>query len=138
MTELGELLKNLRGRLSLREASKLTGLSYSYISSLEKGEHPRTKAPIKASPESLRSLAKAYKYSYEELMKVAGYLPDMDSLMNEVREGEGIKEQTAARDYPHFLKVIKHHYPDVDLDDPDTVRKLMRAVDLVLDDYEKK
>lgn len=76
MYELGELLKKLRGELSLREAASRSGLSYSYISSLEKGKHPRTGAPIKPTPEILRSLAKAYNYSYEELLKVTGVIDD--------------------------------------------------------------
>lgn len=74
MYELGELLKRLRGDLSLREVAKRSGLSYSYISSLEKGKHPRTGAPINPTPEILRSLSKAYNYPHEELMKLAGYL----------------------------------------------------------------
>lgn len=74
MYELGELLKNLRGKLSLREAAKRSGLSYSYISSLEKGKHPRTGAPINPTPDILRSLANAYNYPHEELMKLAGHL----------------------------------------------------------------
>jgi transcriptional regulator with XRE-family HTH domain len=74
--ELGELLKKLRGKISLREAAKRSGLSYSYISSLEKGKHPRTGAAINPTPDILRSLANAYDYPYEELMKLAGYLSD--------------------------------------------------------------
>lgn len=74
MYELGGLLKTLRGKLSLREAAARSGLSYSYISSLEKGKHPRTGAPINPTPEILRSLAKAYNYPHEELMRKAGYL----------------------------------------------------------------
>jgi SOS regulatory protein LexA len=74
VSDLGELLKKLRGKKSLREASKLSGLSYSYISSLEKGEHPKTKANIQASPESLKALSKAYNYSYTDLMQAAGYI----------------------------------------------------------------
>jgi transcriptional regulator with XRE-family HTH domain len=85
--ELGELLKRLRGKLSLREAADRSGLSYSYISSLEKGKHPRTGAPIKPTPEILRSLAKAYNYPYEELMKLAGHL-DKESTEEYIEETE--------------------------------------------------
>ncbi|WP_426450632.1 helix-turn-helix domain-containing protein [Paenibacillus sp. S-38] len=74
MTELAETLRKLRGRLSLREAAKRSGLSYTYIGSLEAGKHPRTGEPIKPSPESLKALSKAYNCSYSELMKIAGYL----------------------------------------------------------------
>lgn len=78
LNSLGSLLRELRGKRSLREAAKLSGLSYSYISSLEKGEHPKTKAPIIASPESLKQLAKAYRYDYKELYRICGIIDDED------------------------------------------------------------
>ncbi|KRE33260.1 helix-turn-helix domain-containing protein [Paenibacillus sp. Soil724D2] len=82
MYELGDLLKKLRGKLSLREAAKRSGLSYSYISSLENGKHPRTGAPINPTPDILRNLANAYNYGYEELMRVAGYLTNDEKKEN--------------------------------------------------------
>ncbi|MFN0222139.1 helix-turn-helix domain-containing protein [Paenibacillus sp. KR2-11] len=84
MSELGEILRRLRGNMSLREAAKRSGLSYSYISSLESGKHPRTGDPIKPSPESLKALAKAYpNSSYSELMKVAGYLENLQDIKDD-------------------------------------------------------
>jgi transcriptional regulator with XRE-family HTH domain len=74
VSELGGFLRKLRGGLSLREAAKRSGLSYTYIRSLELGKHPRTGAPINPTPDILRSLSKAYNYPHEELMKLAGYL----------------------------------------------------------------
>ena len=74
LTELGDLLRKLRGDLSLREAARRSGLSYSYISSLESGKHPRTGIPIKPSPDSIKNLAKAYHYDAIELMKMAGHI----------------------------------------------------------------
>lgn len=97
MQDLGRILKDLRGKLSLREAAKRSGLSYSYISSLENGKHPRTGAPINPTPDILRNLSNAYNYPYEELMKVAGYLSD---------EGEEVKKEInheAAIDLIEFL-----------------------------------
>lgn len=38
-------------------------------------------------------------------------------------------------DYSPFLRAIKEKYPGVNIDDPDVQRKLMRAIDLVLEDY---
>lgn len=84
MNELGSLLKELRGEKSLREVSKKSGISHNYLSLLEKGIDPRTKAPIKPSPETLKKLAEAYNYSYEELLKVAGYLEDNPTETTEV------------------------------------------------------
>lgn len=76
MSDINKFLKELRERrnLTLRIAAEKSGLSHSYISSLENGKHPQTKAPINPSPESLKKLADAYNYSYEELMRIAGYI----------------------------------------------------------------
>lgn len=79
VSELGVFLRKLRGGLSLREAAKKSGLSYTYIRSLELGKHPRTGAPINPTPDILRGLAKAYNYPHEELMRKAGYLDKEDS-----------------------------------------------------------
>lgn len=76
MNELGELLRSLRGKKSLREAAEKAGISHNYLSIVEKGTDPRSGSPVKPTPETLMSLSKAYNYSYEELMKVAGYLSD--------------------------------------------------------------
>lgn len=74
MSELGDLLKELRGKRSLREIADITELSHTYISDIEKGYRRGTKKPIHPSPETLKRLADAYNYPYEKLMKVAGYL----------------------------------------------------------------
>lgn len=76
MSDLGNFLKQLRGDLSLREAARRSGLSYSYISSLEAGKHPKTGVPINPSPDSLKGLAKAYNYDFNDLMKKAGYIKE--------------------------------------------------------------
>ena len=80
MVEIGTYLKQLRGGLSLREAAKRSGLGHTSIASLEAGSR-------KPSPEALRDLAKAYNYSYEQLMEKAGYIDlqnkNPDPLVNE-------------------------------------------------------
>lgn len=86
VSELGDFLRKLRGGLSLREAAKRSGLSYTYIRSLELGKHPRTGSTINPTPEALRSLSKAYNYPHEELMKLAGHLD------KETREETRIEE----------------------------------------------
>ncbi|GGE26898.1 transcriptional regulator [Pullulanibacillus camelliae] len=93
MSELGQLLKSLRGKRSLRQVAELTGLSHSYISDIEKGFRRGTHTPLKASPQTLKRLAKAYDYSYDELMKKAGYIeehsiysPIYRTLLSEVKE----------------------------------------------------
>lgn len=78
MSDVHKFLKELRKKrgLSLREAAERSGLSHSYISSLETGTHPGTKAPISPSPESLKRLASAYNFEYEQLMILAGYIEE--------------------------------------------------------------
>lgn len=92
MNELGELLRKLRGKRSLREVSKLTELSHTYISDLEKGFNHNTKAPINPSPETLKRLSVAYDYPYESLMKVAGYF-DTDSIIAGFEKAEKEEEE---------------------------------------------
>lgn len=74
MQELGAFLRELRGKESLRDVMERSGVSHNYLSIIEKGVDPRTKSPVKPSPDTLRSLAEAYHYDYENLMRIAGYL----------------------------------------------------------------
>ena len=91
--DIGEFLKTLRGRMSLREAADRSGLSHSYINSLEKGEHPKTKAPIKPTPETLERLSRAYNYSYEELMSKAGYIKEDGQTIDTKLDAKILTEQ---------------------------------------------
>jgi len=74
--ELGNLLRELRGKTPLREVAAKTGLSHTYIRDLELGINRSTKAPIKPSPDTLKRLSEAYNYPYKQLMKLAGYIGD--------------------------------------------------------------
>lgn len=78
MNNLGELFRQIRlsKNWSIREAAKRMGISYSYLSILEKGIDPRTGKDSNPKPDTLRLISKAYDYPYEELMKAAGYLND--------------------------------------------------------------
>lgn len=117
--ELGDLLIRLRGTLSLREAAKRSGLSYSYISSLEKGKHPRTGAPINPTPEILRNLAKAYNHPYDELMKLAGYSDNKEDPSIEV----GKKEVLDRIDKEIFEEIVK-----LNIKQKEKLKKLMEIV----------
>lgn len=77
--EFGEYLRKLRGNRSLREIERLSGVSHTYLSSLEKGVDPRTGARILPSPDILLKLSKALGVTYPDLMTKAGYLIDRDS-----------------------------------------------------------
>lgn len=74
MNELGNYLKELRGKRSLREVQKGTGISHTYLSTLEKGYDPRTKKERKPTPEVLRKLALYYEVPYVVLMTKARYV----------------------------------------------------------------
>lgn len=74
MNELGDFLRKLRGNLSLRDVQEGTGISHTYLSTLEKGYDPRTKKQRKPTPEVLQKLANYYKVNYRDLMFLAGYL----------------------------------------------------------------
>lgn len=74
MNQLGTLLRELRGKRSLREIAEITELSHTYIADIEKGYRRGTKKPIHPSPETLKRLADAYDYPYPRLMQVAGYI----------------------------------------------------------------
>ncbi|MBI0392578.1 helix-turn-helix domain-containing protein [Thermoactinomyces sp. CICC 24226] len=72
-SELGILLKKLRGKRTLRDVSEKTGLSHTYIRDLELGIRRATGKPIKPSAHVLKKLADAYQYPFEELMRASGY-----------------------------------------------------------------
>jgi len=78
VSNLGELFREIRlsKNWSIRQAAKNMGISYSYLSILEKGTDPRTGKDSNPKPDMLKIISKAYNYPYEELMKAAGYLND--------------------------------------------------------------
>lgn len=81
MTELGQYLRQLRGKRSLREVADLTHgtLSHNTISLAERGINTRGKEYL-PGPEVLRELAKAYNVDPIKLMKLAGYIQSTDKL----------------------------------------------------------
>lgn len=76
MSEINNLIRKIRGKDSLRTAGEKTGISYTYWSILEKGLDPRSRNPLKPTPETLRAISDGYNYSYEELMMAAGYIEE--------------------------------------------------------------
>lgn len=69
---LGELVKKYRTEheLSLRDFSKISGVSNGYISMLEKNEHPKTKKPIVPSIEKMKCIAFAMGMTLDALLEV--------------------------------------------------------------------
>lgn len=70
---LSELLKELRGNESLRDAAERMDITHSYLAMLEGGKDRRTGNPIKPTPETFQQIANAYKYDYYKLIEVAGF-----------------------------------------------------------------
>lgn len=69
---LGEVVKNYRTEhgLSLRDFSRMAGMSNGYISMLEKNEHPKTKKPIVPSIEKVKNIASVMGLSLDSLLEM--------------------------------------------------------------------
>lgn len=72
--ELGDYLKQLRGKRSLREVAKLSKgeISHNYVRDAENGYTARGNKFV-PSPEKLKVFARIYNVSYAHLMQLAGY-----------------------------------------------------------------
>lgn len=97
MGKLQEYLISIRKEknLSLRDAANLIGISHSYLSTLEKGIDPRTKAPVNPTPETLKLISSAYAVSYDYLMELVGYLETVAS-PNELSKKEKLNIEKEA------------------------------------------
>lgn len=117
MKTLGELLKELRGKESLRDASKRIGISHTYLDTIEKGFDKRSGKHVNPTPETLKLLSNAYNYDYEKLMIHAGYLdkeeaefqafsndPDLQVFYKELPESD----EEAVRRLRDIWEIIKH------------------------------
>ena len=80
---IGPLLKRLRGELSLRQVRRLTGISNSYLSEIEKGER-------RPGANLLKRLATLYSVDVRVLMERAGHLDNEreEDAANESQEVE--------------------------------------------------
>ncbi len=65
--EIGPLLRRLRGDISLREVRRLSGISNSYLSEIERGER-------RPGVNLLKRLAALYGVDVKRLLRSAGYL----------------------------------------------------------------
>lgn len=112
MADIGTILKELRGSMSLREASKQIGISHTYLDTLEKGYDKRSGKPIKPTPETLKLIAKAYNYPYRELMILAGYIDDV----NKQNDGNSRSELTPKdeKDIAKRMEQIKNDLEHTD------------------------
>lgn len=112
MSELGDFIRKIRlhKKMSLRDAAEKIGISHSYLSVIENGLDPRSKAPVKPTPETLGYISKAYNVEYNKLMELAGYISsknnDDNSDNNETNDVEieitKILDDLEKRDYLMF------------------------------------
>ncbi|MEK3838696.1 helix-turn-helix domain-containing protein [Paenibacillus sp. FSL R7-0128] len=85
MSSLGEILKNLRGKESLRDAADRIGISHTYLRILEKGVDLRSGNPVKVTADTLKLISDAYNYPYNQLLRAADIIDDetRDELIEE-------------------------------------------------------
>jgi len=76
MSDIGKVLKELRGKMSLREASEKIGISHTYLDTIEKGFDKRSGKHVNPSPDTLRLISNAYNYPYINLLRLAGYIDE--------------------------------------------------------------
>lgn len=116
--EFGERLRSLREkkRITQKELAKLFKIAESTVSMYERGER-------EPNFEIVNKLANFFGVSIDYLL---GRTDDPTP----PSQAKGV-----VSDYSPFLRAIKEKYPGVNIDDPDVQRKLMRAIDLVLEDY---
>ena len=79
--DFGSLLRRLRGRVSLREITRRTGVSSSYLSQIERGE----KRP---GANLLRKLADLYRVDPGDLIRRAGHGSQPDPFSDEAMDVE--------------------------------------------------
>ena len=79
--DFGSLLRRLRGRVSLREVTRRTGVSASYLSQIERGvSHPGTNL--------LRKLAELYRVDPDDLIRRAGHGAQPDPFSDQAMDVE--------------------------------------------------
>lgn len=111
---IGEYIKKIREEknLSLNQLALYSGVSAAHLSRIERGLR-------EPSPEVLRKIAAALKVSYEELMKVAGYLdekPTVTPVTNlETRqvENQEWQPQLTEKDKKDIAKTLEEWMKDL-------------------------
>ena len=73
----GQLIREARGSLSLRDFAKKCGISHTHLDSIEKGYDPRTGKPVQVSVATLQKISTG---SGIPLQKLIGY--DLNDLMD--------------------------------------------------------
>lgn len=97
----GNYLKEIRGDRSLREMERITGLSHTYLSTLEKGIDPRTDKERLPSLETLDALSRTLKIDFAVLMEKVGF-PQLQDKQNENNQLRKALEQIMEAEAPNM------------------------------------
>ena len=121
MDTLGDRLRKARERKNLTQVQvkQRTGINNKTLSGYEKNVS-------EPDLETLKILANLYEVSVDWLI---GNTDDPTP------HSKDLYTPKTDRQYDLLLREIKEKYPRVNIDDPDVRRKLMKAIDLALDDY---
>ncbi|WP_341776571.1 helix-turn-helix transcriptional regulator [Staphylococcus simulans] len=115
MNEFGKKIRELRGKKSLREASKGIGISHTYLDSLEKGYDFRTGKERKPTVNVINKISLYYNYSFEELIELADIFVSLKEIPDEqkefyskkfievIKEANNKSEATVKRNYANLL-----------------------------------
>lgn len=122
MSDVGKLIRKLRGKMSLREASQKIGISHTYLDTIEKGHDKRSGKPVNPSPETLRMIAEAYDYPYVKLLRNAGYIDDIDQQEDE--------------DFANFISdpSLRRWYKELPKSSEEDLQRLKRIYEAFKDD----
>lgn len=125
MKKLNEIIRDLRGKESLRDAAKRIGISHTYLDTIEKGFDKRSGKPINPTPETLKLISQAYDYSYRKLMLAAGYIEEEQDHEVSV-SGQEIK--LSPDEYKIFVELKKYPtlFHDLATDPEKKVKELIK------------
>ena len=127
METLGQYIKNLRGKMSLRDAANNIGISHTYLDTIEKGFDKRSKKPVKPTPETLKLISEAYLCSYEDLMVKAGYIEPSKSSENTLSKDD---EQAAFEKFINDpnLQVFYKELPNSEEEEIEMLREFWEII----------
>ncbi len=111
--KLGELVSNYRKehKISMDVFSDMSGLSKSYISILEKNEHPTTGKPVSPSVDAYKKIASAIGMSFNDLLAIVeDNISLEDDLVEKNTYGDHKKNLEYFQDKPEILETYKEIY----------------------------
>jgi transcriptional regulator with XRE-family HTH domain len=141
MGEFGQFLKELRGKRSLREIERLSGVSHVQLSNLEKGVDPRTGKKSEPSIETLTKLAKTYDIPLDDMISKAyiktiytGYMtPEIEEMIEEQNKLNEKKE----KDIMFQLKNNENIYYNGQILSPEDRKRVLTVLQNLLPEYHK-